>query len=111
MRAYATQLRNALYSYPQHFAQEEPEPISFRLASTTPPMAAPSTPHYQEPIPFPSIIKAELGEQNMLRHTNRAGNEIYTFRASEAPNTMLELGRLVKKPSATMVVARASQPI
>lgn len=30
MRAYATQLRNALYSYPQHFAQEEPEPISFR---------------------------------------------------------------------------------
>ncbi|MDO5035422.1 MAG: GNAT family N-acetyltransferase [Porphyromonas sp.] len=42
----------------------------------------------------PAIIKAELSEQHLLRKTNRAGNELYTFRAQEAPNTMLELGRL-----------------
>ncbi len=42
----------------------------------------------------PAILRAELREQLMLRRTNRAGNEIYTFRAEECPNTMLELGRL-----------------
>lgn len=42
----------------------------------------------------PAILKAELKEQLLLRRTNRAGNEIYTFRAEECPNTMLELGRL-----------------
>lgn len=42
----------------------------------------------------PNLIRAELKEQHMLRKTNRAGNEIYTFRAYEAPHTMLELGRL-----------------
>ena len=30
----------------------------------------------------------------MLRKTNRAKNELYTFHANEAPNTMLEIGRL-----------------
>lgn len=42
----------------------------------------------------PAILKAELKEQLLIRRTNRAGNEIYTFRAEECPNTMLELGRL-----------------
>lgn len=42
----------------------------------------------------PRIIRSELHEQLMLRKTNRAGNEIYTFHAHEAPNTMLEVGRL-----------------
>ena len=42
----------------------------------------------------PRIIRSELHEQMMLRNTNRAGNELYTFHASEAPNTMLEIGRL-----------------
>lgn len=42
----------------------------------------------------PSILRAELSEQLLLRRTNRANNEIYIFRAHEAPNLMLELGRL-----------------
>lgn len=42
----------------------------------------------------PNVIQAELNEQLLLRKTNRAGNEIYAFHADEAPNTMLEIGRL-----------------
>ncbi|WP_298630028.1 GNAT family N-acyltransferase [uncultured Porphyromonas sp.] len=42
----------------------------------------------------PRIIRSELHEQLMLRKTNRAKNELYTFHANEAPNTMLEIGRL-----------------
>ncbi|MDO5017245.1 MAG: GNAT family N-acyltransferase [Porphyromonas sp.] len=42
----------------------------------------------------PRVIRSELHEQLMLRKTNRAGNELYTFSAQEAPNTMLEVGRL-----------------
>lgn len=42
----------------------------------------------------PNIIQAELSEQLLLRKTNRAGNEIYIFHANDAPNTMLEIGRL-----------------
>lgn len=42
----------------------------------------------------PNVIRAELNEQLLLRKTNRAGNEIYTFHATDAPNTMLEIGRL-----------------
>lgn len=42
----------------------------------------------------PRIIRSELHEQLLLRKTNRAGNELYSFRAHEAPNTMLEVGRL-----------------
>lgn len=42
----------------------------------------------------PRVLRAELKEQLLLRKTNRAGNEIYTFHASEAPNLMLEVGRL-----------------
>lgn len=42
----------------------------------------------------PRAIQAELSEQLLLRKTNRAGNEIYTFHAKDAPITMLEVGRL-----------------
>lgn len=42
----------------------------------------------------PRIIRSELHEQLMLRKTNRGGNELYAFYAHEAPNTMLEVGRL-----------------
>lgn len=42
----------------------------------------------------PRVIQAELREQLMLRKTNRASHELYTFRATDAPNTMLEVGRL-----------------
>lgn len=40
------------------------------------------------------LIKKELTEDLFLRHTNKAGNEIYIFKAADAPNTMLEIGRL-----------------
>jgi len=39
-------------------------------------------------------IKSELNETLFLRHTNKAGNELYDFYASEAPHTMREIGRL-----------------
>lgn len=42
----------------------------------------------------PNVIRAELSDQLLLRKTNRAGNEIYTFHATDCPNTMLEIGRL-----------------
>lgn len=46
-----------------------------------------------DPIPT-EILKQELHLDLMLRHTNRANNEIYTFHAAEAPHVMQELGRL-----------------
>ncbi|MBR8806275.1 GNAT family N-acetyltransferase [Porphyromonas levii] len=42
----------------------------------------------------PRIIRSELNKDLLLRKTNRAGNELYAFHAHEAPNTMLEIGRL-----------------
>lgn len=41
-----------------------------------------------------SLIKKELTFDKFLRKTNKAGNEIYLFAAKDAPNTMLEIGRL-----------------
>lgn len=41
-----------------------------------------------------ALIKAELTPDLYLRSTNKAGNEIYIFRASDAPHTMQEIGRL-----------------
>lgn len=41
-----------------------------------------------------SFLKRELTQDKFLRTTNKAGNEIYVFHASEAPHTMLEIGRL-----------------
>lgn len=52
---------------------------------------------YEEAIIAPvdkELIKAELTRDLFLRHTNKAGNEIYIFRASDAPHTMQEVGRL-----------------
>lgn len=40
------------------------------------------------------LLKSELTEENFLRDTNKAGNKIYIFRASESPNLMQEVGRL-----------------
>lgn len=40
------------------------------------------------------LIKSELTADKLLRKTNKANNEIYMFTAHEAPNTMLEIGRL-----------------
>lgn len=40
------------------------------------------------------LIEAELTPERFLRRTNKAGNEIYTFTAHEAPNAMREVGRL-----------------
>lgn len=45
------------------------------------------------PVPTDLIVE-ELHPGLMLRKTNRASNEIYTFGAHEAPNVMRELGRL-----------------
>lgn len=42
----------------------------------------------------PSLIRKELTDELFLRMTNKAGNEIYIFKADEAPNTMREVGRL-----------------
>lgn len=42
----------------------------------------------------PALIARELTDERFLRHTNRAGNEIYVVDAHCAPNTMRELGRL-----------------
>lgn len=40
------------------------------------------------------LIAAELTPDRFLRHTNKAGNEIYVIDAHCAPNTMREIGRL-----------------
>ncbi|MBB6275940.1 GNAT family N-acetyltransferase [Porphyromonas circumdentaria] len=45
------------------------------------------------PIPK-DIIRQELSSIRLLRTSNKAENEIYIFSASEAPNTMQEIGRL-----------------
>jgi len=46
-----------------------------------------------EPIPV-NLIEQELTAQRLLRHTNKAGNDIYVVTAHNAPNTMREIGRL-----------------
>lgn len=40
------------------------------------------------------LLKAELTPERKLCNTNKAGNEIYVFKAAEAPNLMQEVGRL-----------------
>ena len=40
------------------------------------------------------LIKSELTEERLLRHTNKGGNDIYIIDAFSAPNTMREIGRL-----------------
>ena len=40
------------------------------------------------------ILKKELSENRFLRPTNKAHNEIYVITAHNAPNVMLEIGRL-----------------
>ncbi len=39
-------------------------------------------------------LEAELTKEIFVRNTNKGGNKIYDFRADEAPNLMLEVGRL-----------------
>ncbi|MBP7965200.1 MAG: GNAT family N-acetyltransferase [Paludibacteraceae bacterium] len=41
-----------------------------------------------------TLIKEELIIERLLRKTNKANNEIYVVNAHNAPNTMLEIGRL-----------------
>lgn len=40
------------------------------------------------------VLKAELTPERQLRMTNKSSNEIYIITAHEAPNVMLEIGRL-----------------
>ncbi len=40
------------------------------------------------------LLKSELTEERLLRHTNRGGNELYIIDAHTAPNVMQEIGRL-----------------
>ena len=40
------------------------------------------------------ILKKELSEDKFLRPTNKAHNKIYVITAHNAPNVMLEIGRL-----------------
>lgn len=40
------------------------------------------------------VLKAELTPERQLRMTNKSSNEIYIIMAHEAPNVMLEIGRL-----------------
>ena len=50
-----------------------------------------------KPIIFPidrEVLKKELTEDKFLRPTNKAHNEIYVVTAHNAPNVMLEIGRL-----------------
>ncbi len=42
----------------------------------------------------PKLIMQELTDKFFLRKTNRGDNEIYVFKAIDAPNTMQEVGRL-----------------
>lgn len=51
----------------------------------------------EQPIipPIPKeVLKAELTREHQLRMTNKSSNEIYIVTAHEAPNVMLEIGRL-----------------
>ena len=41
-----------------------------------------------------ALLKAELTPELKLRHTNKAGNEIYIITHHNAPNVMREIGRL-----------------
>ncbi|MCR5130691.1 MAG: GNAT family N-acetyltransferase [Prevotella sp.] len=41
-----------------------------------------------------ALLKAELTPDRQLRMTNKSNNEIYVVTAHEAPNVMLEIGRL-----------------
>lgn len=50
-----------------------------------------------EPIIEPiasALIQAELTPEKLLRKTNKANNELYVISHFDAPNTMLEIGRL-----------------
>ena len=40
------------------------------------------------------VLKSELTPERQLRMTNKSSNEIYVITAHEAPNVMLEIGRL-----------------
>lgn len=40
------------------------------------------------------LIKMELSKEKLMRHTNKAHNEIYIITAHNSPNTMREIGRL-----------------
>jgi hypothetical protein len=40
------------------------------------------------------VLKSELTPDKLFRKTNKSGNEIYLFTAHNAPNLMLEVGRL-----------------
>ena len=40
------------------------------------------------------LIAAELTPERLLRHSNKADNEIYVIDAFNSPNTMREIGRL-----------------
>ena len=46
-----------------------------------------------EPIPV-QLIEQELTADRLLRHTNKADNDIYVINAHNSPNTMREIGRL-----------------
>lgn len=46
-----------------------------------------------DPVPV-ELIEAELTEERLLRHTNKANNLLYVVNAHNAPNVMLEIGRL-----------------
>ena len=46
-----------------------------------------------DPIPV-ELIEQELTPERLLRHTNKAENDIYVVSAHNAPNTMREIGRL-----------------
>ena len=46
-----------------------------------------------DPVPR-ADLEAELKPEYFLRNTNNAGNIIYTVKASECPNIMMEIGRL-----------------
>lgn len=50
-----------------------------------------------QPVIYPvekEKLLAELTEERFMRKTNKAGNEIYTFNAHNAPNLMKEVGRI-----------------
>ncbi|HTO14572.1 MAG TPA: GNAT family N-acetyltransferase [Edaphocola sp.] len=40
------------------------------------------------------LLLKELNKETFLRHTNKGGNEIYIINDRNAPNTLLEIGRL-----------------
>ena len=40
------------------------------------------------------LLKRELTPERRMRMTNKSHNEIYVVTAQEAPNVMLEIGRL-----------------